>query len=426
MVEEFKQYYPTYKFKKRDVVLAEFNNALNIATSQHKLYLQLMGLLVGFLSVLVTMMSKVLLSGSIIGYLKYDVLIIMIIYAIFGLIVLRVFTEIQRTITLNARKVTVLRYLLGLDYGRIAITLPTWRLEGASNPYAIRFFSGWFQMVSLPFWMLCVACFILSYYTIKEHWPSTWYWFFFCITVIHGYVFRAWLHDTHENTYLRLVKIVARITGLQLVNNFEYVIYRMKLAYYEHVRLGYELDVIKKLLICIEDATFQHHRGVQVKAIVRGLLSQVAFFRNRYKFTKSGGSTITMQIVRTLFISDLYKVWRRKICEILLALWFERKFSKSDIVNYYIASVSFGKGIFGLASATQYYFTSAKKRIFSAEEALFLVERLSSRGDIYRAERIGYLADKVRNCAQIDINQTDLMQLYSDLERKGIARRKQS
>ncbi|MBI4473601.1 MAG: transglycosylase domain-containing protein [Acidobacteria bacterium] len=92
---------------------------------------------------------------------------------------------------------------------------------------------------------------------------------------------------------------------------------------------------------------------------------------------KYGGSTITQQLVRTLFIADPTKLVRRKLVEITLALWFHRVCTKPLQLELYLASVRFDAGIAGLPAAIRYFFGSLKKSLSSAE-AFFLIERISN------------------------------------------------
>lgn len=419
MEQEFQQYYPTYKFKERDVVLIEFENALNIATSQYKLYIQLTSLLFGVISVLLTLFFKFGEKNVALDFLNNNLLFFSIIYVIFGFFILKYFMEIQRNIILNTRKVVTLRRMLGLDYGKLQLTLPSRRLEGETEPFEIKFFPGWFHIVSIPFWILLISANAVWFLATRDIFYINWYYGNIVFSAIYTYTFRKCLNDIHENMYLHVVKLLSKMLGLSLKSNFEYVIYRATLAYFELTRLQYNLQTIKKILIFIEDRKFYAHYGCNIKSLIRGILSQFDCFKKRYNIIKSGGSTITMQLARTLFIVDYSKIFRRKCAEILLAFWLERTFSKEEILNYYLASVRFEKGVYGIASASKYFFNDICKRDFVPEEAFFMIERLSNINSTYSIDRIDFLIEDIKNDNIVDINKSKLAQLYNDFVKKG-------
>lgn len=86
-----------------------------------------------------------------------------------------------------------------------------------------------------------------------------------------------------------------------------------------------------------------------MKALVRALLGLIKVKR------RSGGSTITQQLGRTLFIIDRTKLFRRKLMELLFALWVHRTFSKDEQLELYLASVRFERGVYGIIEAMRYY-----------------------------------------------------------------------
>lgn len=104
-------------------------------------------------------------------------------------------------------------------------------------------------------------------------------------------------------------------------------------------------------LLATEDQRFYRHWGVDSQGIIR------AFFSNILKgnLTAQGGSTITQQLARTLFLTR-EKVISRKIKEILTAVKIERTYSKDEILEMYLNQCNFGKGAYGIQAAAQLYF----------------------------------------------------------------------
>ena len=95
-----------------------------------------------------------------------------------------------------------------------------------------------------------------------------------------------------------------------------------------------------------------------------------AVFRDiRSHRLREGASTITQQLARNLFLTP-DKNLKRKIQEILLAVWLEHKFSKKQILGLYLNRVYFGAGAYGIEAASQRYFDKSAKDLTVSEAAL--------------------------------------------------------
>ena len=121
---------------------------------------------------------------------------------------------------------------------------------------------------------------------------------------------------------------------------------------------------VKAAIISIEDKKFSKHRGVDFKAIVR---AGVAMLKNQ-KITQ-GGSTITQQLARTVFLSN-EKSWERKVEEIFIAVGLEKKYSKEQILEFYLNNVNFGNGYYGIEAAARGYFSKGVNELELADQAL--------------------------------------------------------
>lgn len=430
MDEKAEQYYPTYSFKKenRDIVLLEFEEAQKIANSQTKVYGQVANVLIAVITILIPFFfdSDKVKSEQTLNIIKANALLFALILIAFGGILLRYFVELQKQITINARKAVTLRAMLGLDYGTIHLTLPNSRVEGASNPFAIKYFTGWLRFQSIPFWVLAIGMNVIWWLATNsrpaliifpEKLHFSWYFGNILLTFWYWFVFRRNLNDLYETTYLNIVKCVAYLLRVDLVDNFEYVIYRMKLSYIELDRLKVDYEPIKKILIEIEDSSFGK-KPISIKSLFRAFLSQFQFFRKKLGLIRSGGSTIKMQLVRSSFIKDVSKQnkWTRKIIEILLSFWLTRKFHDFEIIKLYISSVRYEKGVLGLSEAVKHFFdVKLKNKKLSDEEAFFLVERLSNITSTVKLERINHLL--TRTTAKIDRAKLDL--IYNRLVKSG-------
>ena len=104
-------------------------------------------------------------------------------------------------------------------------------------------------------------------------------------------------------------------------------------------------------MVSIEDKKFYKHNGVDLKAIVRAAKSII-----KNKRITQGGSTITMQLARNIYL-DTNKNWQRKVKEMFIAMELERKYSKNDIMEFYLNNVYFMNGYYGIQAACHGYLT---------------------------------------------------------------------
>jgi len=121
---------------------------------------------------------------------------------------------------------------------------------------------------------------------------------------------------------------------------------------------------LKRAAIAIEDSYFYSHHGVNPGAVTR------AFLANWKKgSTVEGGSTITMQLVKNLFLSPKQAL-SRKVAESVLALRIEQIFSKDQILEMYLNQVYWGHNTYGAETAAQSYFGKSAANLNLAESAM--------------------------------------------------------
>ncbi len=121
---------------------------------------------------------------------------------------------------------------------------------------------------------------------------------------------------------------------------------------------------VPRAFIAIEDRRFYQHYGIDPWGIARALIANVL-----HRGVSQGGSTVTQQLAKNLFLTQERTV-HRKLQEMLLALWLERKFSKTQILELYLNRVYFGAGAYGIEQASQRYFGKSAKQISLPEAAL--------------------------------------------------------
>ncbi len=109
-------------------------------------------------------------------------------------------------------------------------------------------------------------------------------------------------------------------------------------------------QILKDTFIAIEDKDFYSHGGIDFFAIIRASLANL----NAGTITQ-GASTITQQLAKTMFLTS-EQTYERKITEMFLAFELESKFSKDQILEFYINNIYYGNGYYGIEAAAQGYF----------------------------------------------------------------------
>ncbi|MFN2522668.1 MAG: transglycosylase domain-containing protein [Mycobacteriales bacterium] len=136
------------------------------------------------------------------------------------------------------------------------------------------------------------------------------------------------------------------------------------------VPLAQVSDAAQKAVLAAENRDYYSEPGISFKGIGR------AFWVNLHGNASQGGSTITQQYAKNVFLSR-DKTLRRKAREALLAVKLDRKYSKDEILGYYLNTVYFGRGAYGIESAAQVYF-GKKAAALDASEGAVLAALLRS------------------------------------------------
>jgi penicillin-binding protein 1A len=121
---------------------------------------------------------------------------------------------------------------------------------------------------------------------------------------------------------------------------------------------------LPKAFIAIEDRRFYSHHGVDPWGILRAAITNVL-----HRGVSQGGSTLTQQLAKNLFLTQ-ERTLARKLQEVELAIWLERKYSKAEILELYLNRVYFGSGAYGVEAASQRYFGKPAKSITLPEAAM--------------------------------------------------------
>ena len=127
---------------------------------------------------------------------------------------------------------------------------------------------------------------------------------------------------------------------------------------------------VSQALMAVEDRRFYHHFGVDIIGLVRA-----AYTNYKAQRVVQGGSTLTQQLAKNiLFTQGCFSVndrsYKRKIQEVLLAVWLEWKFTKDQILTMYLNRVYFGSGTYGIDAAARRYFNKSARNLSVFEAAV--------------------------------------------------------
>jgi penicillin-binding protein 1A len=153
-------------------------------------------------------------------------------------------------------------------------------------------------------------------------------------------------------------KIAKFTTG---INNWEYEVQGQTTVYYSDGKkmgnLGYQREYsedfpkfMKNAVVAVEDKRFYEHHGFDSRSIGRAIYANI-----KAGSKAEGGSTITQQLARTLFLSQEKTYWR-KVKEVFIASAIEDKYSKDAILNMYLNEIYMGRGCTGMGIAARAYF----------------------------------------------------------------------
>ncbi|MEK7565185.1 MAG: transglycosylase domain-containing protein [Patescibacteria group bacterium] len=122
-------------------------------------------------------------------------------------------------------------------------------------------------------------------------------------------------------------------------------------------------QVVKDATIVSEDRDFYKHRGIDFKAIAR------AAWLSLTSDSLQGGSTITQQFIKKSILTS-ERTFSRKIKEAILALELERKYSKDEILNFYLNQIPYGVNAYGIEAAAETYFSKKASDLNLSEATL--------------------------------------------------------
>jgi membrane peptidoglycan carboxypeptidase len=123
-------------------------------------------------------------------------------------------------------------------------------------------------------------------------------------------------------------------------------------------------DYLKDAVLTSEDSRFYQHGGIDFGGILRAILVDLKF-----KAPSQGGSTITQQLIRSVYLTKQKSI-ARKVREIVLSIQLEQKYSKDQIFSWYLNEIPFGENAYGAESASQTYFNKPALDLTLAQAAI--------------------------------------------------------
>lgn len=175
---------------------------------------------------------------------------------------------------------------------------------------------------------------------------------------------------SHDLPDLKNIQITSRRPSI-LVQSFNGVVLGTYGDLYEDMIKVQDLPpYVPQALMAVEDKRFYHHFGIDVIGLIRA-----AYANYRASRVVQGGSTLTQQLAKNLLICqgtfDINdRSYKRKIQEVLLAIWLECKFTKDQILTLYLNRVYFGSGTYGVDAAARRYFNKSARNLTVFEAAV--------------------------------------------------------
>jgi penicillin-binding protein 1A len=179
--------------------------------------------------------------------------------------------------------------------------------------------------------------------------------------VISGGVLAFYAYDLPD---VDAVEGISRAPNVTLLSSEGEVMASYGGRYGEPVVLADLPPDLPRAVIAVEDRRFYRHFGIDLRGLAR------AFYRNmRAGTVVEGGSTITQQLAKNLFLKPERTI-KRKVQELLLSLWLERRFTKDQILTIYLNRVYLGAGAYGVDAAARRYFGKPATEVSLYEAAM--------------------------------------------------------
>lgn len=239
---------------------------------------------------------------------------------------------------------------------------------------------------------------------------------------IHSYIEKGYekVADIQSDTFNSRYSTEIYDTNGNLIKEFKFTDYVYKT--YDEINPN-----VFNALIAIEDHRFYEHNGIDYLGLAR---AGVKIITSKGEVVQ-GGSTITQQLVKNVFLTMDRTVWR-KLEEMVIAQELEKLYSKEEILEFYVNNINYGNGAYSIESASQYYFQKDTNSLTIPEIALLtgipnnpslydpirnpenaldkrniILERMFEVGYITEEDKNKYQAEEIKlNVKDLDIDNT--------------------
>jgi penicillin-binding protein 1A len=159
------------------------------------------------------------------------------------------------------------------------------------------------------------------------------------------------------NSFTKAPSILIKSEDGQIIGSFGDI-------YGDYVPYGQLPASLVDAVVATEDRNFYHHFGIDPWGLARAMFADI-----RARHVVQGGSTITQQVAKNVFLTS-ERSFTRKIKEMLLAIKLEKRFSKQDIMSIYLNRVYLGAGNYGVDAASRRYFGKSARELTLSESAI--------------------------------------------------------
>ncbi len=180
--------------------------------------------------------------------------------------------------------------------------------------------------------------------------------------MVVGFVILGWLYITLPdidslNRFTKAPSIVVKAENGQIIGGFGDI-------YGDYISFNEMPTSLVDAVIATEDRNFYHHFGVDPFGLLRAMFVDI-----RARHVVQGGSTITQQVAKNVFLTS-ERSFLRKIREMMLAIKLERRFSKQEIMSIYLNRVYLGAGNYGVDAAAHRYFGKSARDLTLSDSAI--------------------------------------------------------
>jgi penicillin-binding protein 1A len=184
------------------------------------------------------------------------------------------------------------------------------------------------------------------------------------IAVLLGGMAGSYIALTRAAPSIEELKEFGSLTGTKIYSDDDDLIGELKIEKGIFVPVDKIPKNLVNAIVAVEDSRFWKHKGIDYLAIARALIKDLA-----HGSLKEGGSTITQQLAKVVFLSPK-KTVKRKLLEAALALKIERNLTKKEILELYLNKIYFGHGAYGVEMASRIYFGKSVQDLNLAEASM--------------------------------------------------------